>query len=254
MSERKVVPMQAPQEQPNGQLERSPHLTPVERPEKSHQPAPQEKKPAVSDRTVLLRSQKQYHQSGKCPNVLAFLEVARLVRQRKFISPKHAQYLYEELDRIEEAIALPVEQLAHLTHQLANQVKNQETPMPEQGFEIAETVRQLFDPIDRLTAIARNHLDPPEPGVEEGFALCYMDTVKRVNDLRHSLSHLTEKFRPQQLQQQFTCHPHTDLQRLVLDNTIYELYYAAQVLIPRLRSNIARKVPNLWGSVVEEQE
>lgn len=246
--------MQAPEEQPNRKSDRSPHLTPVERPENSNQPASQEEKPDVSDPEVLRRFQKRYRQSGKCHSIPALVEVARLARQRQLISPKQAQRLDEDLDEIKEAIVRNSGKLAQLIHQWGDQVENQETPSPEQGFELAETVSQLSDSANKLTAIARNHTDPPEPGVEEGFALCYMDTVKRVNDLRHSLSHLTERLRPQQLQQQFTCHPHTDLQRLVLDNTIYDLYYAAQVLIPTLRSNIARKVPNLWGSVVEEQE
>jgi hypothetical protein len=98
-------------------------------------------------------------------------------------------------------------------------------------------------------AIARKHPDPPEPGVNEGFAPCYIDTIKRVNDLRYNLAYLSEYLRPQHLAQECDRSYFPDLQLTAILDVINDLYYTAKTLLPRLRENITGKVPRMLGSL-----
>lgn len=235
MSDRKIIPMKAYNEPKRN----SPHLTPVERP---HQ-AP------VSDRTLLRGFLAQSRQTGRYGSLSQLEEVARLAHQGQLIAPKQGRALLEDLEEIESGLRQKLVRLSTQVTTLGDKIHNSEIPSSEERFELLHSLTETVEFLDRLIAIARNHPDPPEPGVEEGFASCYVDTVKRVNDLRYGLAYLTQHLRPQRLGHQLTSYPNPDLQLVHIADAIEDLYQTAMGLVPRLRENIARKVPQLWGSL-----
>jgi hypothetical protein len=237
MNENKVIPMQA-HNQPDRYPE-PPYLKPVD--------APSSQNP-VSDRVILERFRNQYRQTGRCDSLAILAEVARLAYQRQLVSPKQAEILLEELETIQLQL-LPL--FNDLRDWLDGKQKGDHSSMTlsKSGFGLLECLTAIAELVDRLTAIARNHPDAPEPGVEEGIASCYFNTVKQVNDLRHSLAYLNQALRPERLKPTLSLQP--DLTLRTLEDTVDELQYIALTLIPRLRENIMRKVPQLLGSVVQ---
>ena len=237
MNDSKVISMRATN--PGDRHPEPSHLQPVH---------PQTSEKPVGDRVILQRFRNGYRQTGRCDSLPALAEVARLAYKRELVSPKQAQMLFEELEEIESKLP-PL--FTDLWVGVTGWVENGGTSATpsEARFGLLHPLTQMVELLDRLTAIARNHPDLSEPGVSEGVASCYIDTVKRVNDLRYSLAYLNRALRPQRLQQSFSQQP--ELTRATLGDTIDELEYIAITLIPRLRDNIARKVPQLLGSVIE---
>ena len=232
----KVIPMKAynqPERNPN-----HPHLTPVDSP--------------VSDRTLLLRYQAQYRQTGRCESLPVLAEIARLAHQGQLIAPKEARALFADLDQIESTLPSMLQNLTARVTTLGEMILDEQIPSPQERFALSHSLTETLELTERLMAIARNHPAPPEPGVEEGFAPCYAEIVKEVNDLRHSLAYLSEHLHPLHLGQQLQRHPYPELQLLPLQYAINHLHYTVMALVPRLRENIARKVPQLWGSVDTE--
>ena len=236
MSDRKIIPMKA--YNPNWNSN-PPNLTPVDVPRQA----------PVSDRALLQRFLAEYRKTGRCESMSELVEIARLAHQEQLMSPKQARALFKDLDEI--ALALPplLMSLSAQVTAFGDQIRHQEIPTPEEGFELLHSFTETAECLNRLTAIARSHPDPPEPGVEEGVASCYVDTVKRVNDLRYGLAYLSEHLRPQRLGHQLNSYPNPDLQLVSITDAIEDLYQTTMVLVPRLRENIARKVPQLWGSL-----
>ncbi len=176
------------------------------------------------------------------------IEIARLARQGQLISPKEARSLLADLAEIESSLPSVTIQLTSLLTALLNH-ENTHLFSPEKSLEFLDTLADIAELLDRLIAIARNHPDPPEPGVQEGFAPCYVETIKQVNDLRYNLAYIREHLRPQNLPQECDQSLFLDLQLTAMLNVINDLDYTAMALVPRLRENITRKVPQMFGSV-----
>lgn len=227
----------------------SPHLTPIE---KEPAPAPvEQKQQQLSDRLLLRRFQVFYRRTGRCESLSQLEEVARLAHQGTLISPKRARSLFRDLDKIEADLQYLLVNLSARVTMLGDAIRDRQVPSPEERFDLTRNLGQTVELLVWLMAIARNHPDPPEPGVEEGVAPCYLDLLKRTNDLRYTLAYLHEHLRPQYLGQQLARHPHPDLQLVALSEAINDLYHTAMAIVPRLRENIARYVPQLWGSRME---
>ncbi len=209
----------------------------------------------VSDRTVLRRFLAQYRQTGQCETLPQLIEIGRLARQGRLIALKEARILLTDLAKIESDLPHLIIKLTTQVTALLNQEKytlqkgEKQILSPEASFQILQTFTNTVELWDRLIAIARNHPDPPEPGAEEGFAPCYVDTIKRVNDLRYNLAYLSEYLRPQHLAQECDRCSFPDLQLGAILNVINDLYCTAMILLPRLRENITRKLPQMFGSV-----
>lgn len=216
-----------------------PHLTTVELPRQA----------PVSNRTLLQRFQAQCRKNGRYECFPELVEIARLAHHSKLLAPKQARALLDDLGEIESALPHKLVSLSTQVTTLGDKIGNGEIPSPEERFEVLHSLTETGELLDRLIAIARSHPDPPEPGVEEGFASCYVDTVKRVNDLRYGLAYLNEHLRPQRLAHQLKNYPHPDLQLVPIADAIEDLYLTSMALVPRLRENIARKVPQFWGSL-----
>ncbi|MCT7970036.1 hypothetical protein NG799_27360 [Laspinema sp. D1] len=216
-----------------------PNLTPVDVPRQA----------PVSDRMILERFLAEYRKTGRCESLPQLVEIARLAHQKQLMSPKQARALFKDLDEIESALPPLLMSLSAQVTTFGDKIRNEEIPSPEERFELLDSFKETVECLDSLTAIARSHPDPPEPGVEEGVASCYVDTVKRINDLRYGLAYLSEHLRPQRLGHQLNSYPNPDLQIVSITDAIEDLYQTAMVLVPRLRENIARKVPQLWGSL-----
>jgi hypothetical protein len=227
------------------------HLTPVAPVEKVAVPVRPSERQQPSDRTVLLRFLAQYRRSGRCDALPQLIEVARLAHQGKLTSPKRARVLFRDLEQIESELPPLVVNLSEWVMRLADKSHNQQILSPEQSFELTRNFGQTIELLDRLMAIARNHPDPPEPGVESGVAPCYTNLLKRTNDLRYGLAYLHEFLRPRRLGRQLARHPHPDLQLVELADATNDLHALAIEIVARLRENIARKVPQLWGSVAD---
>ncbi|USR90984.1 hypothetical protein NEA10_19515 [Phormidium yuhuli AB48] len=242
MSDRKVIPMQVRQNPTQTPLRVTPpHLTPVESPH----PQP------VSDRTLLRRYGQQARETGNYEAIPQIAEIARLAYRRQLISPKQAQVLLHDLNEVESRLNANIAELARAFDSFSQGVLSGQTPGLEDKSSLRESVQSLMEPIDLLMAMAREHPDPREPGLEEGFASCYCDTIKRVNDLRYSLASIREKFRPPVLQRLLrpTRNPQlSELELAALETVIDDLQVICADLIPRLRANISRKVPQFWGS------
>lgn len=232
------------------QASQNPNPTPQSPQNLVELPRPSSDKPArrASDRTILRRYQQKYRQTGKCEDLPILMEIARLARDRQLVSPAHAQSLLSDLTKIEETLPNVLLQLSLCVSNLQTGLEGGATLTPKESFELTQTVTQLTQPLERLLEIARDHPDPSEPGVEEGIALCYADTIKHVNDLRYLFEYVTENARPQKLRDRLAGYAHPELQQLALHNAIEELHVLSVSLIPRLRENIARKTPQLWGS------
>ena len=218
-----------------------PHLTPLESPRRH----------LASDRTILRRYRQLARQTGNYDAIPQIAEIVRLAYARQLISPKQAQVLLNDLNEVETTLNANIEALARALEQFSQGVLSGQTPNVEDRLMVREQVRSLIEPLDWLLALARQHHDPVEPGVEEGFASCYSDTIKRVNDIRHSLAAITEKFRPRVLQRLLrqTRNPQLpELELAALETAIDDLQFTCADLIPRLRANISRKVPQFWGS------
>ncbi len=175
------------------------------------------------------------------------IEIARLARQGQLILPKEARSLLADLAEIESHLPSVTTQLTSLTALLYRE--NTQLFSPEKSLKFLDTLADIVELLDRLIAIARNHPDPPEPGVQEGFAPCYVETIKQVNDLRYNLAYIREHLRPQNLAQECDQSLFLDLQLTAMLNVINDLDYTAMALVPRLRENITRKVPQMFGSV-----
>ncbi len=203
----------------------------------------------VSDRVILERFRNQYRKTGRCDSLPILAELARLAYKRELVSPKQAEILLKELETIESELLPLFNDLRDWLDGLKQKGDHSSMTLSKSGFGLLESLTAIVEPVDRLIAIARNHPDAPEPGVEEGIASCYFNTVKQVNDLRHSLAYLNQALRPERLKPALSLQP--DLTLTTLEDTVDELQYIALTLIPRLRENIMRKVPQLLGSVVQ---
>ncbi len=218
-----------------------PHLTPLESPRRH----------PASDRQVLRRYGQQARKTGNYDAIPQIAEIVRLAYARQLISPTQAQVLLNDLNEVETILNPNIEALARALDKFSQGVLSGQTPSLEDKLMVREQVRSLIEPLDVLMAMARQHRDPLEPGVEEGFASCYCDTIKRVNDLRYRLAAITEKFRPRVLQRllRHTSNPQlSELELVALETAIDDLQVTCADLIPRLRVNISRKVPQFWGS------
>ncbi|NMG58683.1 hypothetical protein E1H12_09150 [Geitlerinema sp. P-1104] len=218
-----------------------PHLTPLESPRRH----------PASDRTLLRRYGQQARETGDYDAIPQIAEIVRLAYRRQLISPTQAQVLLNDLNEVETTLNANIAELARAFDSFSKGVLSGQTPRLEDKLKLRESVRSLMEPIDLLMAMARQHPDPREPGVEEGFASCYCDTIKRVNDLRYRLAAITEKFRPPVLQRllRHTSNPQlSELELAALETAIDDLQVTCADLIPRLRANISRKVPQFWGS------
>ncbi|MGI0497855.1 hypothetical protein [Arthrospira sp. PLM2.Bin9] len=233
----KVIPMQ----QPNRNLNNS-HLTPIEN-------KPDISPAEISDRILLIRFLENYRKTGRCESLPQLQEIARLAYQRQLTSPKQARALLSDLDHIESSLPGLFNSLSALISDFGENIKNGNQPDSKQRFELLDSLTETIEFLERLTAIARNHPDAPEPGFEEGFASCYLTLIKQVNDVRYGLSYLQEYLRPQALQNQLSRYPNPDLKLITLITGIEDLYITVMLLIPRLRENVTRQVPQFWGSV-----
>lgn len=227
-------------QQPNRKPEPS-HLTPVEKAPISQ--------PEISDRALLLRFLDNYRKTGRCQSLPQLAEIARLAHQRKLTPPKQARVLLADLDEIKSSLPALFARLSVLVLVFGDNIQKGQQPDAEARFELLDQLTKTVESVERLAAIARNHPDAPEPGVEEGVASSYVDLQKRVNDLRYGLNYLRESLRPQSLQHRLHRCPNPDLQLTTLAAAIDDLYIVAMMLIPRLRENIIRQVPQFWGRV-----
>ncbi len=215
----------------------------------------------VGDRSLLRRFVAQYRQTGQCQTLPQLIEIARLAWQRQLIAPRAARILLADLAEIEANLPVAVQNLTDLV--LTNFNTNKQPDVQsEKGLNLVENLTKIGGYLDKLMALARNHPDPKEPGVKEGFAPCYMDTIKRVNDLRYDLAYLREHLLPQSLtiigkQNHYKNNNYAELQLNTILDVINDLYYTAMALLPRLRENITRKVPQVFpqalGSLSDSQ-
>lgn len=218
-----------------------PHLTPLESPRRH----------PASDRTVLRRYRQLARETGNYDAIPQIAEIVRLAYARQLISPKQAQVLLNDLNEVETTLNANIEALAGALEQFSQGVMSGQTPTLEDKLRVRERVQMLMEPLNWLLAMARQHRDPVEPGVEEGFASCYCDTIKRVNDIRHSLTYISDNYRPSILKRRLrkTANPQLpELELAALETAIDDLQFTCADLIPRLRTNISRKVPQFWGS------
>jgi len=202
----------------------------------------------VSDRSLLRRFIAQYRQTGQCQTLPQLIEIARLARQGQLITPKEARILLADLAEIEANLPTIAQNLTIL---VAAEFNSNIQPIyqPEKCLDLIQNLTEIGEFLDKLMAIGRNHPDPEEPGVKEGFAPCYMDTIKRVNDLRYDLAYLREHLLPQSLTIMGKQNDYVHLQLNTILDVINDLYYTAMALLPRLRENITRKVPQMLGSL-----
>lgn len=228
--------MQQPQRNPNPS-----HLTPVDKAPISQL--------EISDRIVLLRFLEHYRKTGRCQSLPHLTEIARLAHQRQLIPPKYARALLADLEEIKSSLTTLLARLSDLVLVFGEKIQNGQQPDAELRFELLDRLTQTVESVEGLAAIARNHPDAPEPGVKEGFASCYVDVQKQVNDLRYGMAYLQECLHPQSLKHRLTHCPNPDLQLTTLTTAIDDLYIIATRLIHRLRENIIRKVPQFWGRV-----
>lgn len=179
----------------------------------------------------------EYRKTGRVDYPL-LQEIARRAYGRHLIFPSQARVLFAKLDRAESEISEAIMQLQQGLEAIA-----QSGDRPAKADPFDRPIKGLVRALNGILAIAREHSEPLEPGIEAGVATCYQDLPHQVNTLRYHLHFLQEHLRTHRLSHEFQRTPFVELRLLSLHDAFDDLQRSSADLSARLREVIRSKLP-----------